>query len=96
MVPRRRDNVTDRVRARRALHAELARLRAVPPRYGGYWPTGCRWFGPSRLVVANAAILRLKPYRHHLDWSAAIAAVVDLLGDELADDVARWIIEEAA
>lgn len=81
MVPAPRDTVTDRARARRAVRVELSRIR--------------RYCDHGRLLDANAAIIRLRRYRHVLDWDAVIDAVVDLLADECPEDIWRFVLEEA-
>ena len=50
---------------------------------------------PSRLVAANAALVRLQQYRHLLPWEDVVARLADACGDELPDDIVRWVLDAA-
>lgn len=93
MISQPRDGGTDRVRARRKAAEELFRLRR------GYGPVDDRRrkrvIPASQLVDASAVIIRLRPYRHLLDWGRLVESIVELLTDELPDDISRWILQEA-
>lgn len=49
----------------------------------------------GRLLDANAAVIRLRRYRHLVDWPSVVDRIVDLLADEFPDDIARFVLEEA-